>query len=41
MLASYERKQRDAAEEAESILAGARREAERLPPTPRRNWKAP
>ena len=30
MLASYERKQRDAAEEADSILAGARREAERL-----------
>lgn len=29
-LASYERKQRDAAEEAESILAAARREAERL-----------
>jgi F-type H+-transporting ATPase subunit b len=30
LLASYERKQRDAAEEAEAILAGARREAERL-----------
>lgn len=30
MLASYERKQRDVAEEADSILAGARREAERL-----------
>lgn len=30
LLASYERKQRDAAEEAESILAGARREAERI-----------
>ena len=30
MLASYERKQRDAAEEAESILTAARREAERL-----------
>lgn len=30
MLATYERKQRDAAEEADSILAGARREAERL-----------
>ncbi|MFO1113282.1 MAG: F0F1 ATP synthase subunit B [Rhodospirillales bacterium] len=30
MLASYERKQRDAAEEAESILAAARREAARL-----------
>ena len=30
MLATYERKQRDAAEEAEAILAGARREAERL-----------
>ena len=29
-LASYERKQRDAAEEAESILTAARREAERL-----------
>ena len=29
-LASYERKQRDAAEEAEQILAGARREANRL-----------
>jgi F-type H+-transporting ATPase subunit b len=30
LLASYERKQRDATEEAEAILAGARREAERL-----------
>jgi F-type H+-transporting ATPase subunit b len=30
LLASYERKQRDAAEEAEAILAGARHEAERL-----------
>ena len=30
MLATYERKQRDAAEEAEAILARARREAERL-----------
>jgi F-type H+-transporting ATPase subunit b len=30
LLASYERKQRDAAEEAEAIIAGARREAERL-----------
>ena len=30
LLASYERKQRDAAEEAETILAGARREAERF-----------
>jgi F-type H+-transporting ATPase subunit b len=30
MLATYERKQRDAAEEADSILAAARREAERL-----------
>jgi F-type H+-transporting ATPase subunit b len=30
LLASYERKQRDAAEEAEATIAGARREAERL-----------
>lgn len=30
LLATYERKQRDAAEEAESILAAARREADRL-----------
>jgi F0F1-type ATP synthase, subunit b len=30
MLATYERKQRDAAEEAEAIVADARREAERL-----------
>lgn len=30
LLVSYERKQRDAAEEAEAILAGARREAERF-----------
>ncbi|MBK8209889.1 MAG: F0F1 ATP synthase subunit B [Rhodospirillales bacterium] len=30
MLATYERKQRDAAEEATSILTGAQREAERL-----------
>ena len=40
MLATYERKQRDAAEEADSILAGARREAERLTADAKRDLEA-